>query len=1312
MIGYPTKILQVNLNRSQQATESALQLALELKVDLLLVQEPWILQDSTTRSINHPSFTQLLPNFGEWRPRTLAYISRGYKPLVSLSPSSPQDPDLLVIDIKTKSSKFQVLNIYNEEDQAKEGPKTLERCLFLREIEPNSILLGDFNTHHPWWDPLARKSTNADDFVQWIEEKGLELINEPGIATFFRPNLVRESVLDLILATKPIAGIIEDWQVLRDIGSDHFGILFSIASPKDPQEEIHPREQFDIKQANWELFTNTLRSAFGTNTTLNSSEFHSLFTNKERAKGTLLSQLNSSEQNEGLLLSSSTRIKALLDKVASQFTEAILSAARASIPIRKPCSKSKPWWNEDLKKLRKEMLWLQRRILDPKDLQTTTPFLQARNSYFAAIKHAKREHWNHFLEKEDPQSIFKAVGYTKDRQAIQTPPIRDLSDRIQDTFEGKCTAFRTTLFPSPPISPPPNWENYSQAEEWQWPYLTKRELKEACSTKIKSKSPGPDSITQDIIIYAFKAAPEWFFRIFSSLIDIGYHPICWKQATGAILRKQGKRDDSIPKAYRVIALLNCLGKVSERILAKRLGYLAETTPLLHPTQIGGRQKKSAIDAALILLNEVETNKRIKRKTTTLFLDVKGAFDHVARNQLLKIFQKLRLPTPLITWVSSFLEKRLLRLSFDNQIEEFSSIEAGIPQGSPISPILFLIYIRDLFPTLSSSVKDLSYIDDISLSTSSTSLKRNVRILEREVKKLYKLAEDSAISFDLSKTELIHFTSGKEAKRTTLTLPNQEVVEPKEVVRWLGIWFDSKLSFKEHIAMRVSQAKSAFLRMSRLVNIERGLSPFAVRQLYLACITSISDFGSPVWWRGQAQLKKPLQALQNLAVRKILGVFKTAPILPMEVEAILAPPEVRLDASIRKYAFRLQKLSPSHPVNQGLACLETPEYTETPRKSPPKVQLQRIQDSVTDLGDLGSLERIQHFKFPPWEPELPFQIVASSLSKEDEARAHLSQLQEEANSSNTIRIYTDASSGTEGCRGIGVGLIAFASPSPNINSQQSTNLGDSQLVYDGELEGITQAVEFASSNSRPDRRFRVFTDNRGALLRLQSLLDTPGQACQLRILKAAKKIASEGASLDLNWVPGHKDIPGNEKADTLAKKASLKDPPYPQRMSYAYLGQKIKACTSAQWEESLRKSEKNPSTYSKLFQWRLGKSLIPKGTKREQASAFFQLKLGHGYFRAYLAKLGHSDSNRCSCGGKETPEHLLLSCRELRKQQRVLQEGLGSRASLKVLLHTKLGVERTLEFLKETKVATRKWLQERKDKEERERRGEEQEEEEE
>jgi len=97
----------------------------------------------------------------------------------------------------------------------------------------------------------------------------------------------------------------------------------------------------------------------------------------------------------------------------------------------------------------------------------------------------------------------------------------------------------------------------------------------------------------------------------------------------------------------VISLLNCLGKVSERILARRLGYLAETTDLLHPSQIGGRRKKSAIDAAFLLTDEVQANKGRGLKTSTLFLDIKGAFNYVVKEQLLGIIYRLRLLASLI-----------------------------------------------------------------------------------------------------------------------------------------------------------------------------------------------------------------------------------------------------------------------------------------------------------------------------------------------------------------------------------------------------------------------------------------------------------------------------------------------------------------------------------------------------------------------------------------------------------------------------------------------------------------------------------------
>ena len=109
----------MNLNQNNTATESALQAAIELKVDLVLVQEPWVLQldDYTgTRSISHTSFVQILSKHYKLRPRTLAYVSKSFKPLVSLATNSPKDSNLLVLDIIEGNSKIQLYNIYNEAD--------------------------------------------------------------------------------------------------------------------------------------------------------------------------------------------------------------------------------------------------------------------------------------------------------------------------------------------------------------------------------------------------------------------------------------------------------------------------------------------------------------------------------------------------------------------------------------------------------------------------------------------------------------------------------------------------------------------------------------------------------------------------------------------------------------------------------------------------------------------------------------------------------------------------------------------------------------------------------------------------------------------------------------------------------------------------------------------------------------------------------------------------------------------------------------------------------------------------------------------
>ncbi|EDO04694.1 hypothetical protein SS1G_07177 [Sclerotinia sclerotiorum 1980 UF-70] len=915
----------------------------------------------------------------------------------------------------------------------------------------------------------------------------------------------------------------------------------------------------------------------------------------------------------------------ILDQAASELTRIIQKATERCIPKVVSIKRAKPWWSPELKDLRKELGKAKQSIESNRENPNLKEeYRIARNKYFQAIKTAKKDHWNDFLEKEDTQTVFKAMTYTKDFQDQRIPDISS-----ESSFEGKCSAFRSTLFPPPPTTLKPQWVGYKQSKKWEWPNLSQIELSNACSAKIQGKTPGPDGITQEIITKAYKAIPEIFFTLFSKLLNLGYHPKCWKQATGAILKKASKPDYSLPKAYRVIALLNCLGKISERILAQRLGYLAETTHLLHKSQIGGRQKKSAIDAALLLTTEIERNKQANKKTSILFMDIKGAFDHVSKNRLLDICKKLRLPTNLISWIASFLQQRQLKLSFNNQIESFKPISTGIPQGSPISPILFLIYIRDLF--LSNSIKFLSYIDDIALITNSSTWKKNIKSLERATKQIYELSSKNAIQFDLAKTELMHFSSSKLTKNYPIKLPNSEIIIPQSLIRWLGI------------------------------------CPKALRQLYIACVTSIADYASVIWWRGQAHFKDMMQSLQNLALRKILGVFKTAPILPMEVEAGLKPSKIRLDSNIRQYAFRLAKLSPNHPINIEKASLiqyqANLDAISTPRRKRYKpTQLDKIKESINQDFNPSSLEKIIHFNFPPWKRETPFRVNISNSSKEDAAILH--NIVFKHRDKDTTYIYTDASSTEKG------------------------------IVYNGELFGVTRAIEYASSIAYTGQKFKIYSDNQAGLYRLKTPSDHPGQANQIRAIKAAEVIRAKGAEISLNWVPGHTSVEGNELADKLAKEATTIQPTS-NETSFGLLGMTVKEYASDQWLDTLKqyelRSNQSPSTYSKLFPWKIGSKIkLPSGTTRNTASAFFQLKLGHGYIKSYLHRFKLTN-NKCICSNIEAPQHLLISCPIYKtKRKEIFKKIPLSKNTIQFLLHTKIGIELAIKFINITKIATRAW----------------------
>jgi hypothetical protein len=153
----------------------------------------------------------------------------------------------------------------------------------------------------------------------------------------------------------------------------------------------------------------------------------------------------------------------------------------------------------------------------------------------------------------------------------------------------------------------------------------------------------------------YATVPKLFDYLYPVLMANGYHPKYFKKATGVILKKPQSaklpyRNYALPKAYKVISLLNCLAKVMEKIIARRLAVMAKFKTLLHMYQIGGRRQKSAIDAVIVLIQKMQANWRTRKRdsiTSVLVLDIKNAYPTVRAAPFVKICIRMKLPTKLI-----------------------------------------------------------------------------------------------------------------------------------------------------------------------------------------------------------------------------------------------------------------------------------------------------------------------------------------------------------------------------------------------------------------------------------------------------------------------------------------------------------------------------------------------------------------------------------------------------------------------------------------------------------------------------------------
>ncbi|KAM3554291.1 hypothetical protein ARSEF4850_006531 [Beauveria asiatica] len=242
-----------------------------------------------------------------------------------------------------------------------------------------------------------------------------------------------------------------------------------------------------------------------------------------------------------------------------------------------------------------------------------------------------------------------------------------------------------------------------------------------------------------------------------------------------------------------------------------------------------------------------------------------------------------MPEKIVRWTEAFCSDRTASLPVNGQESDVQDLpQAGLPQGSPLSPIAYLFFNADLVQRkIDANGGSIAFIDDFTAWVTGPTAQSNLDGIQSIVEHAADWERRSGATFQAKKTAIMHFTRNARKLDTTPILIKGEHVQPKEYTRILGVMIDTRLKFRQHIAEAASTGLEAAMELKRL----RGLSARTARQLFAATVTPIVDYASNVWMHAyKDRLMGPINRVQRAGAQAIVGTFMTVATSVAEAEA--------------------------------------------------------------------------------------------------------------------------------------------------------------------------------------------------------------------------------------------------------------------------------------------------------------------------------------------------------------------------------------------------------------------------------------------
>jgi len=543
-----------------------------------------------------------------------------------------------------------------------------------------------------------------------------------------------------------------------------------------------------------------------------------------------------------------------------------------NVPLTRPNNKSRPVWltktvTDALKS--RDAAW--KRYLHSRTTERFETYKDKRNKATASIRRSKQECERRLAAniKDRPKAFWSFIrSKTSTRELIGklTKDDGTTAENDLDKAETLNNFFARVFTVEDNNNPKPSTRTNASVDTVIFDEETIiKHLK-----KLKTdKSAGPDNISPRLLKECATEISRGLHLLFSRSLEEGKLPMEWKQATVTPLFKKGSKSD--PGNYRPISLTSVVGKVMERIIRDSIMTHLDTHDLIADQQYGFRSGRSCQLQLLEALDKWSDHLDNGRHVDIIFLDFSKAFDTVPHRRLLSKLNAHGITGQLHKWIQDFLTARTQRVHGNGATSSWKDVTSGVPQGSVLGPILFIVYVNDLPCEVINEAR--LFADDTKASIGFT-YEVECESLQDDINRLVNWSERWQLSFNAKKCKSMHL--GTKNPRHTYSMKdiegNETMIAATDEEKDLGVYLDPKLSFKTHIAKVISKANSI---AGLVIRNFKHLDTTTFSTLYKALIRPVLEYASPVWSPQTSSDSDRLEGVQRRATRAVKALKKTS-----------------------------------------------------------------------------------------------------------------------------------------------------------------------------------------------------------------------------------------------------------------------------------------------------------------------------------------------------------------------------------------------------------------------------------------------------